>query len=103
MYLLSNKEGGIKVDTKVFVIGCTGIALMPTTPRKARVLLKAGKAEVFCKRPFTIKLLYKTGSTTQPLALGIDTGSQHIGIGLCIVEDDKASEALCQYQQHASA
>jgi hypothetical protein len=53
---------------------------MPTTECKARKLLKAKKAEVYYKRPFTIKLLYKTGSTTQPITVGIDTGSQHIGI-----------------------
>lgn len=79
------------MDTKVFVIGLVGIALMPTTPRKARILLKSGKAEVFCKRPFTIKLRYKTGSATQPLSLGIDTGSQHIGVGVCLIKDNEAT------------
>ena len=48
--------------------------------RKARLLLKEGKASVYRKVPFTIKLNYKTGSTVQPGYLGIDTGSQHIGI-----------------------
>ncbi len=66
----------------VFVIGLTGKRLMPTTPRKARILLKHKKAEVYCKRPFTIKLLYKTGSTVQDISLGVDTGSAHIGIAI---------------------
>lgn len=45
-----------------------------------------GKASVYRKVPFTIKLSYKTGSTTQPGYLGIDTGSQHIG-GSVVRED----------------
>ena len=62
----------------VFVIGLTGCRLMPTTERKARILLKTGKAEVYQHRPFTIRLLYKTGSTIQDVILGVDTGGQHI-------------------------
>lgn len=64
----------------VFVIGLTGKRLMPTTPRNARLLLKAGKATVYQKRPFTIKLNYKTGGNVQEGSLAIDTGSQHIGV-----------------------
>ena len=71
----------------VFVIGLNGTRLMPTNPRKARKLLQNGKAEVYKKRPFTIKLLYKTGSTTQSVDIGIDTGSQHIGVA--IVSEEK--------------
>ena len=67
---------------KVLVIGLNGIGLMPTTPRKARLLLKNKKAKVYQKYPFTIKLLYKTGSATQPLSLGIDTGESHIGVSV---------------------
>ena len=55
---------------------------MPTTPRKARILLESGRAEIYCRIPFTIKLFYKTGSSTQPLALGVDTGEQHIGLAV---------------------
>ena len=66
----------------VLVYGMNGLPLMPTTERKARKLLKEGKAETVRKRPFTIKLLYKTGSTTQRIRRGVDTGSQHIGIAV---------------------
>lgn len=55
---------------------------MPTSPAKARKLLKQGKAVVYCKRPFTIQLTYKTGGATQEVTLGVDTGSQNIGIGI---------------------
>ena len=67
---------------EVYVIGMNGLGLMPTTPRKARLLLHAGRAEVVRKIPFTIRLLYKTGCHTQPTDLGIDTGSQHIGVAV---------------------
>ena len=66
----------------VFVIGLTGKRLMPTKPSKARKLINTGKAEIYTYKPFTIRLLYKTGSATQNINLGIDTGSQHIGVGI---------------------
>ena len=72
---------------RVLVIGMNGVGLMPTTPRKARLLLKQHKAEVARKQPFTIRLKYKTGCATQHCDLGIDTGSQHIGVA--IVSGDK--------------
>lgn len=63
----------------VYVISKQGIPLMPTTPRKARLLLKAGRAKCAHRTPFTIKLLYETTTYTQPLTLGVDTGSGTIG------------------------
>ena len=72
----------MKSNKSVLVIGMNGVGLMPTTPRKSRVLLQEGKAEVYRKSPFTIKLLYKTGSATQDIVLAIDTGSQHIGVAV---------------------
>ena len=74
-------------DKSVLVIGMNGIGLMPTTPRKARILIRQKKAKVVRKMPFTIRLLYKTGSATQHVELGIDTGSQHIGVA--VVADNK--------------
>ena len=47
----------------VFVIGLNGNPLMPMKPQKARKLLNTSKAVVFQKQPFTIQLLYKTGTT----------------------------------------
>lgn len=66
----------------VLVIGMNGIGLMPTSPRKARILLKSGKAEVVQRYPFTIRLNYKTGSAVQDIRLGIDTGESHIGVSV---------------------
>ena len=66
----------------VFVIGYNDMALMPCKESKARKLLSNGRATVIHKMPFTIKLLYKTGCATQPIELGIDTGTGNIGIGI---------------------
>jgi hypothetical protein len=42
----------------VYVLNCHGHPLMPCQPRKARLLLKAGKAKVVRMVPFTLQLLY---------------------------------------------
>ncbi len=42
---------------------------MPTTPQKARKLLKQNKAKVINHKPFTIQLLYVTGEAKQPINL----------------------------------
>ena len=54
---------------------------MPTNRHgKVRHLLKDGKAKVVNRCPFTIQLLYSNTSYTQPINLGVDAGSKHIGI-----------------------
>lgn len=52
---------------------------MPTTPQKARRLLKQNKAKVVSRKPFVIQLTIATGETKQSVKLGIDSGYQHIG------------------------
>ena len=65
----------------VYVLSETGQPLMPTENHsKVRILLKAKKAIVIKRCPFTIKLLYKNTTYTQPVSLGIDAGSKHIGL-----------------------
>ena len=63
----------------VYVINKNGQPLMPCKPQKARKLLEANKAEVVKYEPFTIKLKYGSSGYKQPVTLGIDTGSVHIG------------------------
>ena len=65
----------------VYVLNKDGQPLMPTERRgKVRRLLRDGKAKVIRRCPFTIQLLYETGNEVQPVSLGIDAGSKHIGV-----------------------
>ncbi len=53
---------------------------MPCKERKARLLLKKGKAKVVNRTPFTIQLLYGSSGYKQPVNLGVDAGSKNIGL-----------------------
>ena len=67
--------------TVVYVISKYGKPLMPTKDfRKVRILLKAGAAKVIKRTPFTIQLTTNSKTYTQPITLGVDAGSQHIGL-----------------------
>ncbi len=69
---------------EVYVQNKYGRPLMPTERYgKVRRLLKAGKAKVVKRCPFTIRLLYDTGSIVQEVDLGIDAGSKTIGLSAC--------------------
>jgi len=65
---------------KVLVINKHGQPLMPTTPRKTRILLQSGKALIVGRDPFTIQLIYGSAGYKQPISLGIDAGYKHIGL-----------------------
>lgn len=64
----------------VYVINKHGQPVMPCRPRMARVLLQEGKAAVVKQVPFTIRLLYGSSGYKQPVSLGMDAGSRHVGI-----------------------
>lgn len=65
----------------VYVLSKTGQPLMPTEDhRKVRLLLKAKKAKVVQRTPFTIQLLTATPCYKQPVSLGVDAGSKYIGV-----------------------
>jgi amino acid adenylation domain-containing protein len=53
---------------------------MPCQPRKARLLLKDGRAKVVEMVPFTIQLLSGSSGYKQEISLGVDAGTQHIGV-----------------------
>lgn len=69
----------IKYGTSVIVLNMRGKPLMPTSPGKARILLKKGKAKVIKRDPFTIQLKYATGENRQPIKLKIDPGYKNVG------------------------
>ena len=67
---------------KVFVKNMRGQALMPCSPRKARILLKQKKAKIISYQPFAIQLCYSTGEAKQEIVIGIDEGAKHVGIAV---------------------
>ena len=77
---LRKERQNLRVSVYVYVLNLRGQPLMPTTPRKARILLKGGKAKVVKRTPFTIQLTSATGETKQDITLGIDSGYEYIGI-----------------------
>lgn len=72
---------------RVFVINKHGELLMPCKPRKAKILLREGKANVAKRNPFTIQLLYGSTGYKQDLTLGVDTG--HSEVGISVVSETK--------------
>ncbi len=72
----------------VYVRNQDGQPLMPCTPAKARKLLRAGKASMIKRSPFTIQLRWQCEGRVQEVRAGIDKGS-HI-TGMCCVGDGKA-------------
>lgn len=68
----------------VYVLSAAGQPLMPTRRYgKVRHLLREGRAVVVRRCPSTIRLMYDTPERTQPVSLGIDAGSIHIGLSAC--------------------
>ena len=78
----------------VFVLDHHKKPLMPTTPRRARLLLARKRAVVHRLSPFTIRLKDRSlqQSTLQPVVLKIDPGAQTTGLALARVEETGAGE-----------
>ena len=73
----------------VYVISKQGTPLMPTERfGKVRRMLKNSLAHVVRRIPFTIQLDYDTTDFTQPITLGIDAGSKHIGVSATKTEKE---------------
>ena len=66
----------------VHVLNKHGKPLMPCEPRKARILLREGKAKPVKGKTgyFTIQLLYGSSGYKQEIVVGIDTGSKRVPI-----------------------
>lgn len=78
----------------VFVIDKHKKPLMPTTPKRARLLLEHKRAVVHRLQPFTIRLKDRTiqESAMQPVVLKIDPGSHTTGLALARVESTPDGE-----------
>jgi len=70
------------MSNSVFVIDTNRKPLTPCSPGMARSLLKAGKASVFRRYPFTIVLKKAVSCNPAACLLKIDPGSKTTGIAL---------------------
>lgn len=70
-----------RIITLIYVLSKNGQPIMPTTNcRKVRLLLKSQKAKVVRRTPFMIQLLETNKTYVQPITLGVDAGSKHVGL-----------------------
>lgn len=76
----------------VYVLSKHGEPMMPCSPGKARLLLKQQKACVVRRTPFTIKLLHGSAGYKQPITLGVDAGSKHVGLSASTEKRELYSE-----------
>ncbi len=67
---------------KVFVIDVEEKALLPTSPARARILLRKSRAKVYSVEPFTIKLNKAVNFPSGDFTTGIDDGSKFVGIAI---------------------
>jgi len=74
---------------RIPVVDNRGVALMPCTPPKARMLLKEGKARPKRNKLglFYIQLTYTQDPDTQPLVVGVDPGSSFEGYSVVGTQD----------------
>jgi len=78
--MLKNKQKTKQV--RVFVVDAKGMQCLPTTPRRARKLLEAGRAKVLQVMPFTIRLNGIIENPTGNFTVGIDDGSKYVGVSI---------------------
>jgi 5-methylcytosine-specific restriction endonuclease McrA len=85
---------------RVFVLSSDRQPLDPCHPARARQLLKAGRAAVFRRYPFTIILKDRTAaaSTTHPHRVKVDPGSKTTGIA--VVAEDANTVVWAAELQH---
>ena len=76
----------------VAVVANSGIPLMPTSNARARILLRKGRAVIFCRDPFTIKIIDRETGSTQPVEYKSDVGYKHVGISICSEKHEYVSE-----------
>lgn len=81
----------------VYVRNQNGTPLMPCTPAKARKLLRAGRARVVERCPFTIQLRWQCEEHVQEITLGIDKGSSVTG--MCCVGNGEVLLAAEMYHR----
>lgn len=79
----------------VYVQDINGKPLMPTKRLGwVRRSLRDGKAVIVERCPFVIRLMYTTTNYTQPITLGIDAGTIHIGLSATSAKKELFAEEV---------
>ena len=79
----------------VYVQDMNGKSLMPTKRLGwVRRALRDGKAVVVERCPFVIRLTYATTDYTQPITLGIDAGTVHVGLSVTSAKEELFAEEV---------
>ena len=80
----------------VYVIDKDGRPLMPTRRHgKVKWMLKRKQAKVVKRSPFTIRLTYEPKThCIQDVALGVDTGSKHVGLSASTEKEELFSAEM---------
>ena len=86
--------------TCVFVVDRLGMPLMPTCPRRARLMLKEKSADVVSKSPFVIRILNRIGGDLQPLELKVDPGSRTTGLALVVKGATRGWFCIAAWELH---
>ena len=68
----------------VMVVGKGNVPLMPTSAKRARILLRNKRADVYKMHPFTIRILDRENGNLQKMELKFDPGSKTSGIALTV-------------------
>ncbi len=84
------------VQPSVFVLDKCKQPLMPTSPARAKQLLRAGRARVVRLHPFTIRLVDRTRehSAVEGVQIKIDPGSRCTGVSVVRVPPSEAVHGL---------
>lgn len=93
-------------DLRVFVLDKGKHPLMPCSPRRAKLLLRSGRARVHKRTPFTIRLVDRLAveSTVEGLQLKIDPGSRFTGMAVARTDAAGAVHGLVAIEvQHRGA
>ncbi len=77
----------------VYVLDKRKNPLMPCSEKRARLLLRRGRAVVVRVYPFTIRLKDRIGGRCQPVRLKLDPGSRTTGLAL-VREDGDTQHVL---------
>ena len=93
---LSQHKGSqvLRVPGIVYVLNMRGFPLMPTSQKKAKTLVKIGRAKIVKRKPFTVQLTRPTGESKQDVILGVDSGYKFIGFSAITEKREVVSGTL---------